>query len=216
MSAISARNNENLKRSGKILFHACVLLKLKAQAMLYQQLSQDTQTSDDFIEFDENSQAIINQEKLQLNRNVLEKALVRKNRSKNLPSRKVTLEELILALKEAEKLEQKKAVRQPKVLIDLTDQPDFNDVDDILELAHDEDIQSTIEKISALIDRNLIEKAYISFLELTKMLGNSIDWVDSFLGLLFLSNSGQVELEQEKFYEAITVKLHCNKSIMQG
>ncbi len=211
LKAISSQNHENLKHSAKIIFHACVLLKLKAQAMLFQQLSHDATDSDDFVDFSEDPEYQPNPEKLQLNKAFLEKALVRKTQNKNIPSRKVTLEELILALKEAEKLEIKKSVRQPKMLIDLTDQPDLNDVDDILELAHDEDIQATIEKISQLIDNNLISQAYISFLELTQMLGNSIDWVDSFLGLLFLSNSGHVELEQAKFYDAITVKLHCTK-----
>src|SRR5580698_993675 len=50
LQAITAQPKENLRQSGKVIFHASVLLRMKAEALLNsKQWQQDT--GDDFLEF---------------------------------------------------------------------------------------------------------------------------------------------------------------------
>src|SRR5205823_14276616 len=56
LRAIAAAPKENLRQSGKILFHASVLLRMKAEAWLD---LQDEPMGDDFLEFDADGSPII-------------------------------------------------------------------------------------------------------------------------------------------------------------
>src|SRR5437762_2941868 len=53
LQAIAAAPKENLRQSGKILFHASVLLRMKAEALLADRPNVIDNGSDDFLEFDE-------------------------------------------------------------------------------------------------------------------------------------------------------------------
>ena len=56
MQAIAAAPKENLRQSGKVIFHASVLLRMKAEALL---AHKSISVSDDFLEFDENGGELI-------------------------------------------------------------------------------------------------------------------------------------------------------------
>ncbi len=205
LRAIAAAPKENLRQSGKILFHASVLLRMKAEALLALTADDSGFALDDFMEFDENGSPIIYDSRSQpVARQItladLERALVRRVHSKQFRQRKVTLEQLIEALREAERIDTARSQRRHPPRIDLEGQPEINDVGDILELAHDEDIEVVIGRIEDILSRLLNNNDLMPLLELIRQLGGGGDWVDAFLGVLFLSNAGKIYLEQQEFY----------------
>jgi segregation and condensation protein A len=103
LQVITEQPKENLRQSGKVIFHASVLLRMKAEALLANKVQQ---SSDDFLDFgddggmvvfDSNNQVMARQITLQ----DLERALVRRAASKQNRPRKVTLDELVAALRTA-------------------------------------------------------------------------------------------------------------------
>lgn len=205
LQTIAAAPKENLRQSGKILFHASVLLRMKAEALLVIANNDDDFAIDDFMEFDENGSPIIydsHSEPVarQITLQDLERALVRRVHSKQFRQRKVTLEQLIEALRDAERIENTRSQKRTAPKIDLEGQHEINDVGDILDLAHDEDIEDVIARIEEIVSKFLEPNNLMPLLELIKLLDKGGDWVDAFLGILFLSNAGKLLLEQEEFY----------------
>lgn len=205
LKAIAAAPKENLRQSGKILFHASVLLRMKAEALLAE-ASGELEQTDDFLDFDDNENGLIYDSRRQVvGRQItledLERALVRRTNNRQNRQRKVTLDQLITALRQAEKIEKARAEKKPaRARIELAGQHEARDVDDLLDLAHDEDIEDTIDRIERLLVEHTKFGDMISLLSLIKMLGAKGDWVDAFLAVLFLSNAGKLTLEQQEFY----------------
>ncbi|HEY9870815.1 MAG TPA: ScpA family protein [Candidatus Obscuribacterales bacterium] len=201
LRAIAAAPKDNLRQSGKILFHASVLLRMKAEALL----NFSVDDGDDFVDFDEDGSPIIYDSRhepiaRQITLQDLERALVRRSHHRQLRQRRVTLEQLIEALREAERLDGASVRRKVQPRIDLEGAPVVNDVEDILELAHEEDIDLVIQRVEQVIASSLSGGDMISLIELIRFLGERGDWVDAFLAILFLSNAGKITLEQEEFY----------------
>jgi chromatin segregation and condensation protein Rec8/ScpA/Scc1 (kleisin family) len=130
----------------------------------------------------------------------LERALVRKANNRQNRQRKVTLQQLIEALRDAEKIEKTRSEKQPRARIELAGQHEVNDVADLFDLAHDEDIESTIARVERILADSLEQQDVLQLLNIIKLLGGRGDWVDAFLAVLFLSNAGKIRLEQEEFY----------------
>lgn len=208
LKAIAAAPRENLRQSGKIIFHASVLLRMKAEALLITRIEDLDIGGDDFMDFDAEGSPIIydsNDEAVgrQITLADLQRALVRRSRQKQSRQRRVTLEQLIESLREAERLEKRRIERrerEPKAVIQMDGYHDMEDMDDILDLAHDEDIEDVIERIDQLLTRKMEEMLRMSLGQLIVMLKGKGDWVDAFLAVLFLSNAGKINLEQEVFY----------------
>lgn len=215
LKAIAATPKESLRLSGKVIFHAAVLLRMKAEALLSFANSQINPVVDDFLDFDADGGPILydsNKQEVgrQLTFKDLEGAIVRRAQRKVVTrERKVTLDQLIAALKEAERLEKGRQEKKPKAArIDLSDHHQVNEYDDILDLAHDEDIEETIVKVEQWICENLEAGQNIELFELVIKLAKK-DWVEAFLAALFLSNAGKIDLEQESFYGPLYLTL-CN------
>ncbi len=206
LQSIAAAPKENLRQSGKVIFHASVLLRLKAEALL----ANKSFVTDDFLEFDEDGGDLIyDSDKNVIARQItlqdLEKALIRRAANKQTRPRKVTLDELIAALREAERIEKLRTERQPKIRIQMDGMHLINDVDDILDLAHDEDIEVTIGKVERILVDQFKPGESLGLLDLIVKLGKKSDWVDAFLAVLFLANAGKIVLEQESFYGPLTI-----------
>ncbi len=202
LRAIAAAPKENLRQSGKILFHASVLLRMKAEAWLD---LQDEPLGDDFLEFDADGSPIIyDSQREPIARQItiqdLERALVRRSHIHQIRTRRVTLEQLIEALREAERLEKFRLQRKAEPRIELAGHHEVNDVEDILELAHEEDIETVIAKVEQILAESLNPDELTPFIKLIKLLDRKGDWVDAFLAVLFLSNAGKITLQQEQFY----------------
>lgn len=207
LQAIAAAPKENLRQSGKVIFHASVLLRMKAEALL---ANKSFTASDDFLDFDEDGgELIYDSDKNIIARQItladLEKALIRRVANKANRPRKVTLDELIAALREAERIEKLRTERTPKVRIQMEGMHQINDVDDILDLAHDEDIEVTIDKVERILVNEFSPGQSLGLLDLVVKLGQKSDWVDAFLAVLFLANAGKLNLEQDHFYGPLTI-----------
>jgi segregation and condensation protein A len=203
LKAIAAAPKENLRQSGKIIFHASVLLRMKAEALLVEKI--DMGFGDDYVDFDIDGSPIIYDSyhqpiARQITLQDLERALVRQTKNRNLKFRRVTLEQLIDALREAEKLEKSRNEKRPKARIVIEGYSEIRDMDDILDLAHDEDIDAVIARIEQLLVSLLESNELLSLVGLIEALGGRGDWVDAFLAVLFLSNAGKINLHQEEFY----------------
>jgi segregation and condensation protein A len=205
LKAIAAAPKENLRQSGKVLFHASVLLRLKAEALL----AHKSDNVDDFLDFDSDNGLIYDSQKRPVARQItledLEKALVRRANNRQNRQRKVTLDQLVGALKEAERIERARGDKKSKSRIQMMDFIDVNDVDDILELAHDEDIEVTIQKVDQILAARMEVGSTLNLLDLIRLLGKRHDWVDAFLAVLFLSNAGKIVLEQTSFYGPLQI-----------
>lgn len=171
------------------------------------------------MDFDENGLPIEYNPQIKEPRQItiqdLEKAIVRTSNRKKVRKRQVTLDELIAALREAEKIEKIRAERIPKARIDLAGHLEVNDVDDILDLAHDEDIEMTIGKVEILLSKILKIGENIELFALVTLLDDKSDWVDAFLASLFLSNAGKIDLEQEEFYGPLYLAL-CGREAVSN
>lgn len=201
LKAVAVAPKENLRQSGKILLHASVLLRMKAEALL----SSSLVDADDFLEFDSEGSPIIYDSRMepiarQITLADLERAIVRRSSSKQLRQRQVTLEQLIAALREAERIERARGQKQTVPRVDLEGQPEVNDVDDILELAHDEDIDIVITRVENILSRSLVAGEMLPLTKLIEYLGEHKHWVEAFLAVLFLANAGKIAFEQQEFY----------------
>jgi segregation and condensation protein A len=210
LKAIAAAPKENLQQSGKVIFHASVLLRMKAEALLARRSLNAYDDGDDFLDFgeddgspifDANKQIVARQITLE----DLTNAIVRRANNRQNRQRKVTLDQLVTALREAEKIERARADRKPKNRINTTGYLEVNDVDDILHLAHDEDIEVTISKVERLFVQHLNPGESMDLVALLRLLGRRNDWVDAFLAVLFLSNAGKITLEQTDFYGPLQI-----------
>lgn len=205
LKAIAATPKESLRQSGKIIFHASVLLRLKAESLLVEVIEEE-KVEDDFMDFDEGAMEFDGaKQPRQISLTDLEKAIVRKPTRTKVVRRKITLDELIKALQEAEKIEKTRAEKSRKSRIDLSGHTLIQDVDDILNLAHDEDIESTIENVEQLLVKIFQANERIELFALVGMLDRKSTWVDAFLASLFLSNAGKIQLEQESFYGPVFI-----------
>jgi len=205
LKAIAATPKESLRQSGKIIFHASVLLRLKAESLLTEVIEEE-KVDDDFMDFDEGAMEFDGaKQPRQISLTDLEKAIVRKPTRTKVVRRKITLDELIKALQEAEKIEKIRSEKTRKSRIDLSGHTLIQDVDDILNLAHDEDIESTIENVEQLLVKIFQANEKIELFALVGMLDRKSTWVDAFLASLFLSNAGKIQLEQESFYGPVFI-----------
>jgi segregation and condensation protein A len=210
LKAIAAAPKENLRQSGKVLFHASVLLRLKAEALLERKFSGVTDGTDDFLDFDADGSPIIyDSSKQPIARQItledLENALVRRANNRQNRQRKVSLEQLVAALQDAERIERVRGDRKAKPRIQMSGYHDVQNVDDILDLAHDEDIEVVIKKVELILSERLSIGQSIALVDLIKLLGQRNDWVDAFLAILFLSNTGKIVLDQTSFYGPVQI-----------
>jgi segregation and condensation protein A len=210
LKAVAAAPKENLRQSGKIIFQASVLLRLKAEALLAARVEEDLSMGDDYMDFDADGQPIIYDSMLnavarQITLADLEKALIRQSTTRQMRHRRVTLEQLIEALRDAERVEKSRGERKVKAVIDLEGHHHIDGMDDILDLAHDEDIDAVIRRIEGLLTDLLASDDLLSIISVVEALGGRGDWVDAFLAVLFLSNSGKLALQQDEFYGPLYV-----------
>lgn len=208
-----SESKQELQEAARIIFFVSVLLKIKSQN-LYQKPEQTEEKNDygdliDFeeIEFEELSEQQNNYSQA-LNPKTLDKVLMRNPKMlKETRKRKITLDELIDIFKKSESKNNVPKKRKKKNLQDFMDEGEIvlreDEETDILELAHDENLEYKIQLLSEYIFKTLELQKETSLSEIKENIG---DWVDTFLSALFLSHSGKTELWQKSFYEEIWLK----------
>ena len=201
LKALDKSPRENLLNAGRAIFFASVLLRLKSDILL--NLSNETllasqQTENYFPEDD----LLNGDEEVRLDLSRLESFLVRSSISKQQRKRKISLDDLIFALQQAEDEEERRATRTK-----LRAERAFTIValetsDDIFEITQEEDIDDFVEKIEAIIEEHLTTEKPITLSFLSEILNNK---TKPFLALLFLSHSQKVVLEQKEMYGEVFV-----------
>lgn len=202
LSALDKSPRENLLNAGRAIFFASVLLRLKSDILL--NISNETLAAslatDNFFPEDELLQ---NVDGVHLDLSRLESFLIRSSINKQQRKRKISLDDLIFALKQAEEEEDRRALRaklkaQRAFTIVALETPD-----DIFEITQqEEDIEDVVEKIEAIIEEHLTDEKPIALSFLASILNSK---TKPFLALLFLAHSQKVVLEQKQMYDEIFI-----------
>jgi segregation and condensation protein A len=200
LQAIAKSPINNLREAGKAIFYASVLLRMKSD-ILSSRASETLNIGfdDDFAE--ELYEELHAGENRQVSFKDLERALRRKSILKAKRYRKLTLEDLISALKDAQREEENRQLRASQ-------QKFFNDFDEsfivepeipenLEDLTHAENLEGDIEKLQAYLEEYLIEGKTLEFTNVINFLGS---WSSSFLSVIFLAHENLIELEQGEFY----------------
>jgi segregation and condensation protein A len=187
----------DLRFSARVLLYAAILVRMKAEILVEEAIfeeEEEEETEEDFgfgyadldIDFDE-VLAGSSEENLEF---IGKPKRVR---------RFTTLQELIKELRKAEQLEIKKR-RRKKIT---TGKEEI--AKKALEVPHEEDIEETIVKVNAELDRLFKKKDELSFFEIVRGfdLGKIISY---YVSILHLAYRKKVELIQERLYEDIKIK----------
>jgi len=108
--------------------------------------------------------------------------------------RPVTLEELLTELKKAEAFEKKRLNRVENKRDEIR-----ATLDDVLSVAHEEDIESRIVKMRTILNELLEKQKSIRFSELSSPLDRA-GMVMAYLAILFLATKKEIWIEQEEFF----------------
>lgn len=200
LEAIKNNPMDNLKEAGRAIFYASVLLRIKSDVLLMQ--SNEALNIGLHKELDDNYllEEELNSDNIkQITFNDLEAAIRRRFIQKAKRFRKLTLEDLITALKDAREEEENRIFRKQQKFFDLDSYsiiaPEVGD--DILELTHAENLEAAIERLEVLLPEYLIDGQGIEFKKAVEMVGC---WSNTFLALIFLAHENKVHLEQKDFY----------------
>lgn len=200
--ALNSNPRENLLNAGRAIFYASVLLRLKSDILL--NLSNETllnsQQTENFFPEDE----LLDQNGVHIDISKLESFIVRSSLGKQQRKRKISLGDLIFALQQAEEEEERRALRAKLRSANAFTIAPIETSDDILEIAHEEDIEEIVEKVEAIIQEHLTSENEkpITLSFLSEILNGK---VKPFLALLFLAHSQKVVLEQKEMYGEVYI-----------
>lgn len=201
LAALDKTPRENLLNAGRAIFYASVLLRLKSDILL--NISNETlinsQQAENFFPEDD---LLMGEEAIPLDLSKLESYIVRSSLAKQQRKRKITLNDLIFALQQAEEEEERRSVRaklrqERAFTIAMPETPD-----DVLDIAQDEEVDDIAEKIGAVIQEHLTDDKPITFSFLNEVVGSK---AKTFLAILFLTHAKKIVIDQKEFYNEIYI-----------
>ena len=203
LNKISSSITNNLKEAGKIIFFASTLLRMKSD-ILSMKASQALMVGQDDLDDDlllEEELASFDTREVKFTE--LDRAIIRKSVSKKQRYRKISLDDLLTALKDAQKEEEKRETKRLELAqfasladMDVFIEPEIES-DDLLELTHAENVEEAIEKSRAYLAEYLVNGHGVKFSNLCKFLRS---WSNAFLSILFLAHENKVKIIQQEFY----------------
>jgi len=184
----------DLRISGRTLFYASVLLRMKSNTLL--EPEPDTENEyDEPLDYTEYTDTPIPPPPL---------------RRRTL--RPATLKDLITELKKAEKVEKRRIHRiKQQTPSERTKQTLQARNKSVMELAHEEDIEKRIIELNKKLYEIFKTKDRIKFTEITPEDNN--DRMMTFLALLFIAGRKKIRLEQDKLFEEITICKQDQKGV---
>jgi len=192
----------NLKLTGRTLFFAALLLRLKSDVLEGISVFDEEPPEPEIFEEFETPEEI--EESINYNNVIsLDQVLERRTSVRLHKERVVTLEDLIKQLEFYEKLDKKLAQknRQQKASQKIRSYENFTS-EDIVNMAHDEYIENSVavlqESLTKLFETD--EK-----IELSKLIQTGMDKVSAYIALLFLASRSRIELVQDEFYSDLYV-----------
>lgn len=206
MERLSQLKIKNLKSIGRALLFTSILLRLKSNVIEGLSLEDLEPQEDEFFE-DDSFEADYEAEQLQLpSSNVIsfDEVLQRRTSVRLNRNRNVTLKDLIRHLEFYEQLEKKQSLknaleRQKRRVRDYSKLK----AKDILNLAHDEYIETVVEKMRQNLEQIFKKEEKIELRELT-LLG--FDKSSAYIAVLFLMVKDDIDIVQEDFYGKLYVK----------
>ncbi len=205
MQRLSELNIKDLKSVGRALLFTSILLRLKSNIIEGITLD-DLETNEDEFFDDDGFEADYEPEQLQLpSSNVIsfDEVLQRRTSVRLNRNRNVTLKDLIRHLEFYEQLEKKQSLkntleRQKRRVRDYSKLK----AKDILNLAHDEYIETIVEKMRQNLEQIFKKEEKIELRELT-LLG--FDKSSAYIAVLFLMVKEDVDIIQDDFYGKLYV-----------
>jgi segregation and condensation protein A len=209
LSELERHRQLNLQVSGRTLFYAATLLRMKAELLQVVESSEDEGEGDDL--FGEDFSGIPGDEIDYSGRlgpiERLEHEIQRRLDRKNMRRSPITLFELITELKNIEK-EERRRRRMADGHNDLLDS--LIDADDVVSIAHEEGFQeSSLTRLAEYLEGLEIDEE-MTLAELCEKMGWGIPEV--YIPLLFLALDGRCNLRQEEFFGDIFVRI-CRADI---
>jgi segregation and condensation protein A len=199
LAELDRRKELDLRISGRTLFYAALLLRMKSEYLGMIDEDEDEEFAEDMEGFDEFGLAEDFGDGTSLGPiEQLEHEIRRRLDRKHLRKRPVTLFELILELKAAEK-EQRRRQRFRSPL-----SGEFFDVDDIVSIAHEESYREAAISVMEECERRLSEEGVMTLREIAEILGKGI--VEIYIPLLFLMFEGKLALWQDEFFGEVFVQ----------
>ena len=203
LSELERRRELNLKLSGRTLFYAATLLRMKSE-QLEILAAPEEEVGEDDGDSGEDYEGFLDGEIEYTGRlgiiERLEHEIQRRLDRKNMRKSLITLFELITELKNIEKEER----RRRRMAADPTEAFLF-DADDVVSIAHDEGYQASsstvLEECLSLLEID----SEMTLAELCEKLGWGMPEV--YIPLLFLAHEGRCQLRQEEFFGDIWVQL---------
>jgi segregation and condensation protein A len=193
----------NLQVSGRTLFYAATLLRMKSEHLELFSDSDEGGADEDDEFFDENFDVALDSE-IDYNGRLgpierLEHEIQRRLDRKNLRKSPVTLFELIIELKNLEKEERRRR------RISDTGDDSLIYADDVVSIAHDEDYQeSAMTVLEECLDCIDLEEE-MTLVQICQKLGWGMPEV--YIPLLFLAHEGRCSLRQEVFFGDVYVQI---------
>jgi len=170
----------DLRVSGRTLLYASILLRMKSNAL---------------VEVEEPPEEIdIESDNFEISDYPVPSMPLRR-----YSKRPVTLEELLTELKRAEAFEKRRLnrVENKKDEIRAT-------LEDVLSVAHEEDIESRIGKMRYILNELLEKQKSIKFSEISSTLDRT-GILMAYLAILFLATKKEIWIEQEEFFGEIFI-----------
>jgi segregation and condensation protein A len=194
LSELERRKELDLRISGRTLFYAALLLRMKSDHL--EQLAEEVDISFDSDEpAEDNDDFDFGIEGDAGGRlgpvDLLEREIKRRLDRKLFRRHPITLYELITELKNAEKEERRRQ------RLNSYGPDEYFDADDVVSIAHDEGYQEAAARVLSCCAEVCPGNERIALTELTEKLGWSIPEV--YIPLLFLMFEGDILMEQEEF-----------------
>ncbi len=171
----------DLRVSGRTLLYAAILLRMKSNVLVEVEEPEDI-IEDDSLQFEIRDYPV---------------PAMPLRRTSNRP---VTLEELLSELKKAEAVEKRRFDR----VKNKTEERRAT-IDEVLSIAHEEDIESRVGKMRELLNELFEKQKYIKFSDLSSPLDRT-GIVLAYLALLFLATKKEIWLEQEELFGELFIR----------
>jgi segregation and condensation protein A len=205
LNELERRSQLDLRISGRTIFYASVLLRMKSESMNEPE-PEDELDDGDFGAGDSFGEDDVVSERALGPIELLEREIDRRLKRKDARKRPVTLYELIKELKLAEKAERRRQRRRK--FIDNEDELFADpDAEEVVGIAHEEDYERMAGKIYAVVCAHPDARdPGVSLYELVKILHWPLYFV--YLPCLFLVQDGRVDLEQDEFFGDLWVVMY--------
>ncbi|MDW7731873.1 MAG: ScpA family protein [Methanolobus sp.] len=174
----------DLRISGRTLLYASILLRMKSTGMVQEEEEEgDLDMFEDEPDFYD-----------------VEEYPVPKLPIRRRATRPVTLQELIMELQKAEKVETRRKDRRVRHRLE---ERSAVTTDDVLGIAHEEDILGRVKALAERLRKDLVEK---EFVVLSDLLGdNRSENIMTYVSLLFLATDKKIWLAQKELFGELYV-----------